>query len=170
MKTENIESIRVKIAALQEEIIAHENARLPSGEVATIMGKELAACLGIFEGFKQRLADCMTNGQPENIDDLLKSSFEPDEISKLSLGAAIAANGGPDKLTAECKKLSRAADGLRLPVIEKQTKLASLRYELYALELIEEPLVFAANVPRRPDVSTAAVLGIPDAALESLEG
>lgn len=159
-KNITLASQRQTILDLKTEIALTAAAGLPNKEVLPALRAELAFALDGFLHIQRKVADCLTEGRAETLDDLVLNDFDVHERSRVALGGALAAYG-LDRFMAEATEQANLEQGLRLSRVERDSRLLTLRRKLYLAEQAEEGLCIQENAARRADCNVSAVLGVP---------
>jgi hypothetical protein len=149
--------IREAIREIQAEIAETVSAPLPFDMLAQAVRDELRRHLAPHADFVARL----TNAFGSTSTGLNVFPVHTDSIAPLALSMALEPQ--LDRLVKCAERLAKESEpngALRLSPIEKATRLADLRAQLYELELLEEAAT-PAGTPRRDDVNPGAVLGVP---------
>lgn len=161
-KPATVEALREKIAELKREIEATRRAGLPAEQVEATLREALAVAEASYEEMVAGLGRCLAGGHPVSTVDLMGHRERAESVDSLLLGFAVRAVGAETIITdAQLAAASLPAAKLRLTDGERQARLAELQEALYEAETAEEHLVEAEGRARRPDASTAAVLGLP---------
>lgn len=162
MKKSTIESLREKIAELKREIEATRRAGLPVEQVETALREALAVAESSYREMVAGLGRCLAGGHPVGAADLMAHRERAESVDVLLLGFAVRSVGA-ENIVADAQQAAASLPQakLRLTDAECQARLAELSQALYQAEVEEEVLVEAEGRARRPDASTAAVLGLP---------
>lgn len=156
----SVAELRNAIADLKAEIQEVDNAGLPASECEAALRQVLAEAGMAFDAMKRRAAECLAIGEMPTLQFLAGNPVGPNGPTQIALGAALAAYG-PDRFIKEAREAADGAQGLRMTAAQRLEKLRNLRRHLYELELAEEEIIEQTGEARRPDVSAAAVLGLP---------
>lgn len=162
LKPATVEALREKIAELKREIEATRRAGLPAEQVEATLREALAVAEASYEEMVAGLGRCLAGGHPVSTVDLMGHRERAESVDALLLGFAVRAVGAETIIqdaTEAAANLPQAK--LRLSDAERQARLAELSRALYQAEAEEELLVESEGRARRPDASTAAVLGLP---------
>lgn len=165
-KNLTLAGLRQSISKVKADIAMAEQSVLPDADVQAAIRAELEGAVAAFHRIKARIAESLSAGVSTNLDDLVPENFDKHERTNIALGGALASYG-VDRFMTEA--LEQVVDGgqIRMTRVERDSRLETLRRELYCLELDEELLVVRDSAPRRVDCNTAAVLGVPVAVAEA---
>lgn len=162
MKKSTIESLRADIARLKTEIEATRRAGLPAEQVEMMLREALSLAESNYRSMTQELGRSLANGAVITLSDLMAHAQRAESVDSLLLGFAVRAIGA-ESIVADAQQAAASLPQakLRLTDAERQARLAELSRALYQAEAEEELLVESEGRARRPDASTAAVLGLP---------
>ncbi|NTV71549.1 MAG: hypothetical protein HGA71_15560 [Azonexaceae bacterium] len=157
---QNLKTIRASIASLKTEIAQVKDSLRPVEELTSQLRAYIESLAAPYQRFISIAGSVISRGTPLNE---LVNNLPPSLLPAHTLGLVINASG-VDTIVERAVELAKADEtgAMRLSVAERDDRLAELRRELYALELIEETMLDGAE--RRPDANSACVLQVPLAA------
>jgi hypothetical protein len=162
LKPATVEALRADIARLKTEIEATRRAGLPVEQVEMMLREALSLAESNYRSMTQELGRSLANGAVITLSDLMAHAQRAESVDSLLLGFAVRAVGA-EAIIQDAKEAAAALPQarLRLTDAERQARLAELQEALFLAEVEEEQLVEVEGLTRRPDASTAAVLGLP---------
>lgn len=152
--TTTLKSVRARIEKLRSNLAAVEKSVPPLADLTEKLRGRLNALVPV--------DDLVRNASSA----LLSGNFEmlhpetPAGMTKAAFGLAVAAIGVDKIVEAALAQAADRDDGrLRMSPGDRAEQIQNLRIAIYSEELIEQELI--GNEAQRPDVSGAALLGIP---------
>lgn len=157
----DLKKIRAKVSELTAEIKRVNATRPPLDELEAELRLHLEIMARPMSALIENSVDSLTSGNFR----YLTPETQPAKTD-LAIGLALAALGVEHivgVVVAQASQMEGAPE--RMPVNEKEAKLADLKRERYLLELEEQTVI--GTEPQRADVSGAAYIGVPlDIAIE----
>lgn len=154
--SKNLKTIRAEIFDVKEELSTVAKAIQPVEELEI----ELRAYLNELASKPALFVDQCVLVLNQGLPTAQMKDTNPDLLLQRAFSFSVAGYG-VDRIMSEAKEAAekQGTDRLRMTKAEKGARLQELRERLYALELAEELALDGAE--RRPDVTPAAVIGIP---------
>ena len=172
----NLEKIRVDIAALKTRIATAESAGAPLEVASRLLQEQFDDLAGKYRHEVTRLAEAVMAART-GADIQCRHAFGMlyGKSDEFIIGALVHHLG--DAISADIQReITNRADSFPPPLAdaERATQLADLRRELRALERNEERMIATEEqegkvIDRRPDADPVAVLGIPDGFCEEFQ-
>lgn len=157
----DLKKIRAKVSELTAEIKRVNATRPPLDELEAELRQHLEIMARPMSALIENSVDSLTSGRFTYL-----TPETPAGKADFAIGLALAALG-VDHIVGVAVAQAAQMEGApeRMPVGEKEAKLADLKRERYLLELEEQTVI--GTEPQRADVSGAAYIGVPlDIAIE----
>ncbi len=150
----NLKTIRARIADLTAEIKAVEKSIPPAADLENQLRASLQEQADSVNTLIENCAFALSTG------DMGRLFVDPRVLAQKAFGMALHSVGiGPIVQAAKDRAAELDTGRLRMPTSEKRKRLSELKAARYLAELDEQELI--GTEAQRPDVSGAALLGIP---------